>query len=121
MSSITPLLPPASYAEAQQVGFDFGENVTGVSISVNGLPPSLSEYIAYDTLDPPNPFIAVTQDGGGKVVYDGGFPKFYNIHAPADSVTQFSELTGSFQYLYNAIEWVVNERRFRRGIGRSCL
>jgi hypothetical protein len=42
----------------------------------------LSQYIAYDTLTPPNPFIAVTQDGTGNVVYDGGFPKFYNTYAP---------------------------------------
>lgn len=52
-----------------------------VAYTLNGLPPALSEYIAYDTLTPANPFIAVTQDGAGNVVYDGGFPKLYNQYA----------------------------------------
>jgi hypothetical protein len=61
-------------------------NVQSLQFSVNGAPPSISKYVAYDQLSPPNPFIAVTQDGNGNVVYDGGFPKFYNSNAPVAGI-----------------------------------
>lgn len=61
-------------------------NVKTLQYSVNAGPPAISKYIAYDQLTPPNPFIAVTQDGHGNVVYDGGFPKFYNNQAPAEGI-----------------------------------
>jgi hypothetical protein len=61
-------------------------NVKNLQYSVNGAPPSISKYVAYDNLVPPNPFIAVTQDGNGNVVYDGGFPKFYNSNAPTAGI-----------------------------------
>ena len=61
-------------------------NVQSLQFSVNGAPPSISKYVAYDQLVPPNPFIAVTQDGNGNVVYDGGFPKFYNTAAPIQGI-----------------------------------
>lgn len=61
-------------------------NVQSLQFSVNGAPPSISKYVAYDQLVPPNPFIAVTQDGNGNVVYDGGFPKFYNNVAPIQGI-----------------------------------
>ena len=61
-------------------------NVQSLQFSVNGAPPSISKYVAYDQLVPPNPFIAVTQDGTGNVVYDGGFPKFYNAVAPVAGI-----------------------------------
>jgi hypothetical protein len=61
-------------------------NVQSLQFSVNGAPPSISKYVAYDQLVPPNPFIAVTQDGTGNVVYDGGFPKFYNNTPPVAGI-----------------------------------
>lgn len=57
-------------------------NVDKLQYSLNQGTPAISKYVAYDTLKPPNPFIAVTQDGRGNVVYDGGFPKYYNEKAP---------------------------------------
>lgn len=63
------------------------DNVQSLQFSVNGAPPSISKYVAYDQLTPPNPFIAVTQDGRGNVVYDGGFPKFYNSSAPVAGIS----------------------------------
>jgi hypothetical protein len=82
--------------------------------TVNGLMPTLSEYVAYDTLNPPNPFIAVTQDGRGNVVYDGGFPKFYNMSAPAAG-TAFASLSGAHKYLYNALNFVSNKAKVNAG------
>lgn len=60
----------------------FASNVDKLQFSLNQGTPAISKYVAYDTLEPPNPFIAVTQDGRGNVVYDGGFPKYYNEKAP---------------------------------------
>lgn len=87
-------------------------NVQSLQFSVNGAPPSISKYVAYDQLVPPNPFIAVTQDGTGNVVYDGGFPKFYNSVAPVAginaSITMEFKATcqggpvGANLYYYNA-------------------
>lgn len=92
--------PDGLYAKPISVGWNIPGDVEFVSFTVNGLPPTLSEYIAYDTLSPPNPFIAVTQDGLGRVVYDGGFPKFYNNQTPTGAIT------AAFKYMVNAINWV---------------
>lgn len=111
---VVPSLPGGYYVSERTVSWSFDPSVTGVAYSLNGLPPSISEYIAYDTLVPPNPFIAVTQDGKGRVVYDGGFPKFYNTHAPAPG-TPFASLSASFKYLYNAINWTADPVKVAAG------
>lgn len=69
---------PGYYLNSLTVNMQLAAGVQSLQYSVNGGAPSISKYVAYDTLSPPNPFIAVTQDGRGNVVYDGGFPKFYN-------------------------------------------
>jgi hypothetical protein len=80
-----------------------------------------SQYIAYDTLTPPNPFIGVTQDNKGKVVYDGGFPKMYNTHAPASGSLTFNELSGTFKYLYNAFNWIANKDLLDVGVRKMLV
>ena len=114
MANVTTDIPASAYLDPQTVHLVLGPEVEYVSLTTNGAQPTLSEYIAYDTLVPPNPFIAVTQDGKGRVVYDGGFPKFYNVYAPALG-TPFSGLTGSFKYLYNALKWVANAAKVSAG------
>jgi hypothetical protein len=103
-----------TYDTRQTVDWQASQAVDFVMFTVNGLMPTLSEYVAYDTLSPPNPFIAVTQDGRGNVVYDGGFPKFYNIYAPAAG-TPFASLSGAFKYLYNALNFVSNKAKVNAG------
>jgi len=103
-----------TYSTKQVVNWQTSSAVEFVSFTINGLMPTLSQYVAYDTLSPPNPFIAVTQDGRGNVVYDGGFPKFYNIYAPAPG-TPFNVLTGAFKYLYNALNFVSNKAKVNAG------
>lgn len=83
-------------------------------------PPSLSKYIAYDNLEPRNPFIAITEDGRGRVVYDGGFPKFYNDYAPAANAT-FTQLTGSFKFLHNALKWCANPTKVAAGNNKVLI
>jgi hypothetical protein len=114
MATITPNVAPGSYLEAQNITFTFGPEVTGVAVTQDTAPPSISKYISYDTLTPPNPFIAVTEDGRGRVVYDGGFPKFYNGANP-DAYTTFASLTSAGKYLYNALNWVANPAKVSAG------
>lgn len=80
---------PGYYLEPFTVNILFSPEVESLRYSVNGGAPSISKYVAYDTLVPPNPFIAVTEDGTGNVVYDGGFPKFYNSFAPSVEIKPF--------------------------------
>ena len=108
MSNVSLDLEPRHYLGPQTANWVISDQVDRLSFTENGPQPTISEYIAYDTLSPPNPFIAVTQDGRGNVVYDGGFPKFYNSSAPASGTLAFSQLTASYKYLYNAINFVAN-------------
>lgn len=114
MTAITASPAPGAFLSAPEVTLSFDATVKSVALSTDGTPPSISKYIAYDTLTPANPFIAVTEDGRGRVVYDGGFPKFYNGVAPAAGAT-FTDLNGSFKYLYNALHWVANQEKYAAG------
>lgn len=82
MANVSLSLPPGYYLSQQTASWLLSADVDYISYTRDGPAPAISKYIAYDTLTPPNPFIAVTQDGNGNVVYDGGFPKFYNANAP---------------------------------------
>lgn len=115
MADITPSITPQHYTGAQQVTWTGTPDIAAIAQSINDIPPAISEYIAYDTLSPPNPFLAVTQDGNGNVVYDGGFPKFYNPKAPGTGDTTFSSLSASFKFLYNALNFVANPTKVASG------
>lgn len=95
-------------------------DVMSVASNINGPPLTISEYVAYDTLSPPNPFLAVTQDGNGNVVYDGGFPKYYNAKAPAASAT-FAQLTGTYKFLYNALNFIADKSKTSKGNRKVLL
>lgn len=97
------------------VGWSFASDVSQMSFSVNGPQPTISEYIAYDQNDPPNPFLAVTQDGRGNVVYDGGFPKLYNNRLPDGGVSSFDDLPGGHKYIHNAVDFVANPDKVNNG------
>jgi hypothetical protein len=112
--------PGGLYRTVQALTWQLSDQVERFSFTVNGVQPTLSKYIAYDTLSPPNPFIAVTQDGAGNVVYDGGFPKFYNMYAPAANAT-FAQLSASFKFLYNAINFCANKKKTEIGNKRILL
>lgn len=89
MTDISFDVPEGYYTTPFTATASFGPDVRAVQFSVNGAPPTVSKYIAYDTLTPPKPFIAVTQDGKGNVVYDGGFPKLYNTRATSVTATKY--------------------------------
>jgi hypothetical protein len=114
MANLALSVAPGYYLEAQNASWVLGANVDFVSFTEDGPTPTVSKYIAYDTLVPPNPFIAVTQDGTGNVVYDGGFPKFYNNVAPALG-TPFASLGAQWKYLYNALNFCANPTKVAAG------
>ncbi len=109
-TSITPSVLPGNFYSPQTIAFSFSNQVTGVALTEGLFPPSLSKYIAYDTLTPPNPFIAVTEDGNGRVVYDGGFPKLYN-GTIVGTPTTFDQLNAAHKYTHNAIKWIANPNK----------
>lgn len=104
---------PGTYISKATAKWVYSNDVHKLAFSINDVEPSISEYIAYDTLSPRNPFIAVTQDGAGRVVYDGGFPKLYNGSMP--SGTTFAEMPGSYKYILNALDWIANPTEVIRG------
>lgn len=113
--------PPGYYLSNMTVNMRLAAEVESLRYSVNGGAPAISKFIAYDTLTPPNPFIAVTQDGRGNVVYDGGFPKFYNNYTPAAGVTTFEQLSASFKYFYNAMKFIQNPVKIAAGNNKILL
>lgn len=105
---ITVDVQPGYYTENQTINISFAPNVVEVAINKDGRPPSISKYIAWDTLANPQPFIAVTEDGRGRVLFDGSFPKMYN------SVFESPGTSGSRKYLFNALEWLIDPLRERK-------
>lgn len=114
MSNLQLSIPPGFYLEPQVASWQLGPGVDYVVFNQGGAPPAISKYIAYDTLTPANPFIAVTQDGTGNVVYDGGFPKLYNNMAPAAGAT-FAQMSGAFKFVHNALKWIANPEKVAAG------
>lgn len=118
-SPITPSVAPGNYYSPQTVSFAFDSTVKEVAFTQGNYPPSLSKYIAYDTLNPPNPFIAVTEDGAGKVVYDGGFPKIYNNstvgwNGVGTKPSTFAALSPAHRYIYNALQWIAHPGKAKK-------
>ena len=118
-SPITPSVAPGNYYSQQTVSFGFAPTVNSVISTVGDYPPSLSKYIAYDTLTPPGPFIAVTEDGRGRVLYDGGFPKIYNNrmtgwNGVGTLPTTFAQLIPAHKYFHNVIKWIANPAKAKK-------
>lgn len=112
MITLTP--EPAAYPTAQTISLTLSPEFSSVIFTQNGTSPTLAKYIAYDTLSPPNPFIAVVQDGKGNALFDGGFPKWYNGHVNT-AWTTFAEMTGAFKYLVNALNFIANPAKVAAG------
>lgn len=115
MTVLTYTPPPGLYEANQTVTVTPQDDVEYFIIGTDDQPPALSEYIAYDNLVPPGPFLAVTQDGKGNVVYDGGFPKFYNDKFAGESWPGFSAAPAAFKFLYNALNFCKNEVKYAAG------
>lgn len=122
MADVTVSIPPGYYGGAQTVVVTFPAGVRKAIITRDDLSPVLSEVLAFDQGPlypnaPPHsdvppgdivtrPFLAVTQDGRGNVVYDAGFPKYYNATIPTPVPNSFATLTPAMKYMYNALKFI---------------
>lgn len=96
-TDITISKPPGYYSPSVTVDVTWPPDARKAIVTRGSIPPVLTEILAYDKgpIGPPGstnatsstarvnrPFMAVTQDGNGNIVYDGGFPKYYNMYQP---------------------------------------
>ena len=103
--NIVPSLEPGVYPSA--VGVTLNVPTAGVEAITYSLDtrPSIGKVLAKDQYG--NPYVAVVEDGLGRVYFDGGFPKYYDsLYSTA--WTQFSQLNSAHKLLYNALNWVHN-------------
>lgn len=141
MAEIIASKTPGHYPTGQSLTLTFPTGTRKVIITRDDRPPVLTEILAYDNgpitpipPDPNNPgasvkrpFLAVTQDGKGNVVYDGGFPKFYNMQMctsfedpdhmtfPAQRPNTRAQLTPSSQYLLNELSFIASVKKVGLG------
>jgi hypothetical protein len=136
MAEIISSLEPGYYTTGQTLTVTFPANSRRAIVTRTERNPVLTEILAYDrgpiTPVPPGPnpgptidrpFLAVTQDGRGNVIYDGGFPKFYNNQLaannggtyPATLPNTFATLTPAQKYLYNGLNFIANPRKVAAG------
>lgn len=110
-SLVQPEPPPGSYAAPPDTILNYSPDLK-IKQSISAT-PSNAKIIAFDTLTPPNPFIAIVDDGRGRVVLDGGFPKFYN--SQYSGASSYTQLNAAHKYLYNAMNWVADPARVLAG------
>lgn len=147
MAEIISSLAPGQYPTGQTLTVTFPAGTRRAIVTRDDRSPVLSEVLAYDigpiTPNPPwvtgqpggpgpdveRPFLAVTQDGKGNVVYDGGFPKFYNatmasLAGPPGNQTwvwpdqpwsTWNELSGASKYMVNAFNFCADKRKVAAG------
>lgn len=130
MAEIVTSLDPGRYAGARTVTVTFPANTRRAIITRDDRLPVLTEILAYDQgpiedggPDVQRPFWSVTQDGRGNVVYDGGFPKFYNTQIrvknagtwPVTLPTTLADLPDASHYLLNALAFIANPRKVAAG------
>tara|TARA_Y100001960_G_scaffold333998_2_gene443334 strand:- start:27907 stop:29361 length:1455 start_codon:yes stop_codon:yes gene_type:complete len=72
-----------------------------------------AENLVYDEYG--NPFISIVDNaGGGKLIFDGGFPKYYNGNW--GSATTFDELNPQFKFMHNIIQWMSKTHQSRNKV-----
>jgi hypothetical protein len=141
MAEIIASLEPGRYPTGQTLTVTFPPGSRKAIVTRTDKAPILTEVLAYDTgpitPNPPEsgpagpsverPFLVVTQDGRGNVVYDGGFPKFYNISLktagawPAALPSTFAALTAASKYMYNAFNFCASKSKVGNGNRKVLL
>lgn len=108
---VTPSIEPGVYPSAVGVSFDIP--TAGVDAVTYGLDtrPSIGKNLAKDQYG--YPYIAVVEDGLGRVYFDGGFPKFYSNYFTS-SWTRFDQLSDAFKMLHNVLNWVHNPSKAKK-------
>lgn len=71
---------------------------------------SETENLVYDEYG--NPFISIVDNqNGGRLMFDGGFPKYYNTYW--NNATKFKDLQNQFIFMHNVIKWIGNTHKSR--------
>lgn len=74
---------------------------------------SKTQPLVYDEFG--SPFISIVDNpNGGRLMFDGGFPKFYNSSHDWDDMKNFKDLPAQFKFMHNVIKWV-GETHKKRG------
>ena len=108
---IVPSLEPGVYPSAVGVTLNVPTaGVEAITYSVDTR-PSIGKVLAKDQYG--NPYVAVVEDGLGRVYFDGGFPKYYDSYYNT-SWSQFSQLNPAHKLLYNALNWVHNPAKAKK-------
>jgi hypothetical protein len=69
-----------------------------------------AENLVYDEYG--NPFISVVDNaGGGKLIFDGGFPKYYNTNW--NGATTFNAMPIQFKFMHNIVKWIGDTHKSR--------
>lgn len=123
MAQITTDKEPGFYTGGITVNITFPPGVRKAIVTRGNVAPVFSEIIAYDKDGSGNkrPFLAVTQDGRGNVVYDGGFPKYYNTTQSGPVPTTFAQLNGSQKFFHNALKFCANPAKVARGNNKVLI
>lgn len=71
-----------------------------------------AENLVYDQFG--NPFISVVDNvGGGRLIFDGGFPKYYNNQWTSVDPKTVDDLPDQFKFMYNVVNWISETHRSR--------
>lgn len=69
-----------------------------------------AEHLVYDEFG--NPFISVVDNAkGGKLIFDAGFPKYYNTNW--NGATDFNGMGDQFKFMHNIVKWIGEEHKER--------
>ena len=113
MDLITLSPQAGSFDKEIDIEVSLSSDVKEVYFTDDDSAPTLAKYLAYDDLNPPNPFIAILQDGKGNVLFDGGFPKWYSMYYRG-TYTDFKSLSAAGKYLYNALYFIANPEKEKK-------
>lgn len=114
MAYLIPNIEPTIFTEPTIVTFTKAPEVLSLNYTTDGTSPTIARYIAYDNFDPPRPFICTVQDGRGNALFDGGFPKWYNLRVKEEWET-YDDLPPSYKYFVNALHWIANPEKVANG------
>jgi hypothetical protein len=125
---IKPSVLPGQALPQQVLTFTFDPQVEQVLITQGNNIPVFSKTLGYDIGPIPGegenverPFLAVTQDGRGNVVYDAGYVKYIDDHNVYPPDVTFDGVKGGIKFLINAMKWASNRGMVNTGNNKMLI
>ena len=98
--------PPGTYTTNQTITITGTNGVTQAYITTNGNDPVIVKTVAASNkYNPPKPYIQTIEDGRGRAVFDGSFPKFYNTYLGTPTLISAEQ---TLLAIKNAMTFLVN-------------